>query len=363
MADAFPVRVVGDVARQHRLAAVGSSATAAATWADHQTIDPLAVGIGQAGGGECAQSAIFQTQHRAQHLRRDLFHFKAHLLHQLDGGHLAHHGVEHLVLQHLVHLGAGDVHQHDDQVHQRAVVIEDRVGTDRAPQRLPVLAVHTLVGLDGAARAQARGIGGDLPGPGAIRHQQRRHVVAQRFAIDKAEQAPKALVQMHDAALGVGDQHRALGFVEAQRQQALACLGHAPRGDIGDQGHADVAAVAVHLRHRHADPAMAAVLADQLDVMRRQRQFLDAVALAGIQAGVVALAHGQRRQHAQVLAQHFPAWPAGDHLHGVVEVQDAVALVEQDHPVADLLQCRGKELQHVFCRRQQLPVHHSPPWL
>ena len=131
---AVPQRIGGDIRHDDRPAQEGGSAAGAALRADRLAVQRVAERRRQAGRGQRPQPpGIVHPQHGGQHLGRQAFDLAAHHVHHFGDRCLVDHGLQHAALQHLMHLGRGDIGQHIHHVDQRAALVEHGVGHDRHP--------------------------------------------------------------------------------------------------------------------------------------------------------------------------------------------------------------------------------------
>lgn len=337
-AQRLPTGVDLQIRHQRGFAGVGRMSAGAHVRADLQPFQRLTVGVGQARRGQRPQApALVHPDHRGQHLRRQPFDLAAQ-----QGGHVGQrrfvrHRVEHPVLQHFVDLGLGDVGEDAHGVGAHAVFVEDRIDRAAAPQRLALAVVEHPVGLDAEPAGEEIGQVVRPAVLAAAPAQQFRGRLGHRLGFGMAEQAAEAGVDVDGQALGVGDDHGIAAAVQPHRQQPHPLLLGALLGDVAEHGQVQAALADAGFGQGEADPAVQAVLADHADVVRIGQQFQHPVALVRIAFGVVAFAHFRRCQHADVLPGQLLPRPAADGHRGRVEPQDAVALVDEQHAVADLL--------------------------
>ena len=269
-------RVAGDVLDQHGTTAPGSGTADARARADGHAVDLARPGFGQAGRGERAHQplAVHGDDGDGQ-LGRDVLHLAADQGHHVGHGPLVHQRVQHLVVQHLVHLGAGDVAQHADQAQQRAVLVVHGVDRGGQPERPSGLGVQQDFGLQAFA-------GGDRAVDPCVQRrvgvragQQLRGADAAQFLQPVAQHAGEAAVDVDDFAVGRTDEDRVVAAVHHDGQLAQARQLALLFAGVADEGRVEGVRAHFHPGHRYRAGDLAAVRASQ---------------------GRVAVAAGQRRQ-------------------------------------------------------------------
>ena len=91
------------------------------------------------------QPFFINPQNHGTDLGRNALHFLADQLQHIDQRTLSRHGLQHAVLQGLMHLGARDVREHGYGVAPTAIGVGNGVADDLGPVALAVLANHDFL--------------------------------------------------------------------------------------------------------------------------------------------------------------------------------------------------------------------------
>jgi len=169
------------------------------------------------------QTLRIDFQDRGRDLRRDALDLQAHHVQHFGQRLLARHGLEHTVLQGLVHLGARDVRQHGHRAAPDALVVDDGVAGDLGPVALALLAHHDFLAPHRLAAPQLRAV---LFGEGFLhlRGQQGDWCLAQHLLLGPAEHAAEATIHIDDARLAVADDDCRIAGISHQRQALQVLL-------------------------------------------------------------------------------------------------------------------------------------------
>lgn len=190
------------------------------------------------------QALLIHLQDGGLHIGGDAFHLAADHVQHLGQGALAGHGLQHLVLQGLVHLGAGDVGEDGDGVAPLAIRPHHRIADDLGPVALALLAADDLLAAHGTAGAQRRAVlVHELLGE--LGRQQGDRRLADGLLGRPAEHAAEAGVDIDDARLGVADQDGAVAGIGHQGQALQMLL----LGALMLQALAHIAGHLEHLDH------------------------------------------------------------------------------------------------------------------
>ena len=271
-----PQRVGGDVAHQHGPVVKGRRAAGADIGADGHAVQRRRIGGRQAGRGQRMQAVlVIDFQHRDRDIGRNALDLAAHQVQHLGQRLVAGHGLQGAPLQHLMHLGFGNVGDHRHRGLQPPVRPHHGIGLGADPVALAVLAHQDLLAVHGLARVQLGTVGGRELGRG-MGHQQGDGRTAHHFLAGPAEHAAEARIHIADGPVAIGDHHGSIGGIGHQGQAPHVLLPpavgqHAGRDIGGNAQHmAEGAGRIEHGRIGGLQPARASVAAPVLSHARNR---------------------------------------------------------------------------------------------
>ena len=232
-----PQRVGGNVAHQHGPVVEGGRAAGADIGADGHAVQRRRVRGRQAGRGQRVQAVLLvHLQHRHRNVGRNALHLAADQVQHLGQRLVAGHGLQGAPLQHLVHLGLGDVGDHGHRGVQPAIGAHDGIGLGADPIPLAVLADEDLLAVHRLACVQFGAVGSREFGR-SMGHQQGDGRTAHDLFAAPAEHAGEACVDIGDGPVAVGDHHGRVGGIGHQGQAPQmflpSAVGLHPGRDVG----------------------------------------------------------------------------------------------------------------------------------